>query len=126
MKTTTLVLIALFCTSSLFAQNGFTLQKDSLQSDILKQKRFLSIYLPEGYDAPDAKFPVIYVLDGDWECQNTLSTARFLNQNGKMPKAIVVGISNIDRDHDFLPVSTVPQSRGFSNSGRRRSFYPIL
>ena len=88
------------------------MKKDSLQSEILKQKRILNIYLPDGYDAKDAKFPVIYVLDADGRDQHTVPTARFLFVNGKMPKAIVVGVFNIDRNHDFLPDSSAGASTG--------------
>ncbi len=88
------------------AQDGYTVKKNSLQSDILKQNRNLSIFLPEGYDTNDTKFPVIYVLDGDRFCQHTVPTARFLFLNNKMPKAIIIGVSNVDRNYDFLPNSS--------------------
>jgi predicted alpha/beta superfamily hydrolase len=87
------------------AQEGYTFKKESLNSEILKQNRTLSVFLPEGYNAPDAKFPVIYVLDGDGRCQHIVPTARFLFNNAKMPKVIVVGVDNVDRNHDFLPDS---------------------
>ena len=103
--------ILIFTTLCLFvlnlsAQDGYTIKKDSLQSDILKQKRLISIFFPDGYDAKDAKFPVIYVLDADGRDQHIVPTARFLFVNNKMPKAIIVGVFNIDRNHDFLPESS--------------------
>jgi predicted alpha/beta superfamily hydrolase len=88
------------------SQDGYTVKKDSVQSDVLKQNRKISIYLPEGYDASDAKFPVLYVLDADGRDQHTVPTARFLFVNNKMPKVIIVGVFNIDRNHDFLPDSS--------------------
>lgn len=88
------------------AQDGYTVKQDSLQSDVLKQNRKLSIFLPEGYDASTTKFPVIYVLDADGRDQHTVPTARFLFLNNKMPKVIVVGVFNTDRNHDFLPDSS--------------------
>jgi predicted alpha/beta superfamily hydrolase len=106
MKTGILIFtILLIFFGNISAQDGYTFHKDSLQSDLLKQKRLLSIFLPEGYDAKDAKFPVIYVLDADGRCQHVVPTARFLSVNNKMPKAIVVGVFNIDRNHDFLMAS---------------------
>jgi predicted alpha/beta superfamily hydrolase len=99
-----MLLMTLFVTTS--AQDGYTVKQDSINSAILKQNRKISIFLPEGYDAPDAKFPVIYVLDATDRDQHAVPTARFLFLNGKMPKAIIVGVINIDRNHDFLPDSS--------------------
>ncbi len=107
MKTRIIILSLLFCISfKVSSQDGYTVIKDSIQSDILKQNRKISIFLPEGYDAKDTKFPVLYVLDADGRDQHTVPTARFLFVNGKMPKAIIVGVFNIDRNHDFLPDSS--------------------
>jgi hypothetical protein len=78
----------------------------------LKQNRKISIFLPDGYDAKDAKFPVLYVLDADGRDQHTVPTARFLSVNNRMPKAIVVGVFNIDRNHDFLPDSSQSAATG--------------
>jgi len=118
MKAKISLLTALVCIFvSMSAQDGYTVKKDSLLSVVLKQNRLLSIFLPEGYDAPDVKFPVIYVLDGDGRCQHIVPTARFLFLNNKMPKAIVVSVINIDRNHDFLPASmpNIPTGGGADN-----------
>jgi predicted alpha/beta superfamily hydrolase len=113
MKTRIMIISAFFfiCVN-ISAQEGYTVEQDSLQSDVLKQKRMLSIFLPEGYDAGDTKFPVLYVLDADGRDQHTVPTARFLFLNNKMPKAIIVGVFNIDRNHDFLPDSSQNATSG--------------
>ena len=107
-----LLTLALFLSVKVSSQDGYTLKKDSIQSDVLKQNRKISIFLPEGYDAKDAKFPVLYVLDADGRDQHAIPTARFLFVNGKMPKAIIVGVFNIDRNHDFLPDSSQAATTG--------------
>lgn len=113
MKTRIIFLTLLLCFSvKVSSQDGYTVKKDSIQSDVLKQNRKISIFLPEGYDAKDAKFPVLYVLDADGRDQHTVPTARFLFVNGKMPKAIIVGVFNIDRNHDFLPDSSQSATTG--------------
>lgn len=94
------------------AQDGYIVKQDSVKSDILGQTRKISVFLPEGYDAKDARFPVLYVLDADGRDQHTVPTARFLSVNSKMPKAIVVGVFNIDRNHDFLPDSSISATTG--------------
>jgi predicted alpha/beta superfamily hydrolase len=107
MKTGITTLSLIFCIAvKITAQDGYTLKKDSLQSTVLEQNRKLAIYLPEGYEVGDAKFPVIYVLDGEGRDQHIVPTARFLFLSGKMPKAIIVGVVNIDRNHDFLSDSS--------------------
>jgi len=105
MKTRFIFLTLLLCIAvKVSSQDGYIVKKDSLQSEVLKQNRKLSIFLPEGYDAKEARFPVIYVLDADGRDQHTVPTARFLSLNNKMPKAIVVGVSNIDRTMIFFPI----------------------
>jgi len=113
MKTRVILLVLFFVTAvKLTAQDGYTVKQDSIQSAVLKQNRKISIFLPEGYDVKDAKFPVIYVLDADGRDQHVVPTARFLFVNGKMPRAIVVGVFNIDRNHDFLPDSSKSANTG--------------
>src|SRR5664279_108390 len=107
MKIRIILLTLLFCISvKVSSQDGYTVKNDSLKSVILSQTRKLNIYLPEGYDAKDATFPVLYVLDADGRDQHIVPTARFLFVNGKMPKTIVVGVFNLDRNPDFLPLSS--------------------
>jgi predicted alpha/beta superfamily hydrolase len=102
----------LFIAVKASAQEGYIVKADSVQSGILKQNRKISVFLPDGYDAKDAKFPVLYVLDADGRDQHTVPTARFLLLNNKMPKAIIVGVFNIDRNHDFLPDSSQSAKTG--------------
>jgi predicted alpha/beta superfamily hydrolase len=99
------------------AQDGYLLVKDSILSKVLMQDRKINVYLPEGYKDNGTKFPVIYVLDAPGRDQHIVPTARFLLVNNKMPKAIIVGVLNIDRDHDFLPDSTkgAPTGGGADN-----------
>lgn len=91
--------------SQLCAQSNYayTEKKDSLFSETLQEKRPLFIYLPEGYDKEDVRYPVIYILDGETRCTHGVPTIRFISAEGLMPKAIVVGIPNTNRERDFLP-----------------------
>ena len=102
-----IILLSVFLclVNNIIGQDGYKVKRDSLQSVVLKQTRMLDIYLPDGYDAPNAKFPVIFVLDGESRCQHIVPTARFLFLNEKMPKAIIVGVINIERTYDFLQTS---------------------
>jgi predicted alpha/beta superfamily hydrolase len=113
MKTGFIFLILFFSIAiKVSSQDGYSKKQDSLKSVILGQNRKLEIYLPEGYDTSSARFPVIYVLDGEGRDQHIVPTARFLFLSGKMPKAIIVGVINIDRNHDFLSDSTASAPTG--------------
>jgi predicted alpha/beta superfamily hydrolase len=91
--------------SNIHAQSGYayTEKKDSLFSETLKENRPLSVYLPEGYDKENTKYPVIYIIDGETRCTHAVPTVRFISSEGLMPKAIVIGIPNVNRNRDFLP-----------------------
>lgn len=104
----------------ILSQDGYLVKTDSLNSVVLKQNRKIKIFLPEGYGKKDSKYPVIYVLDANDRDQHIVPTARFLFANNKMPEAIIVGVLNIDRNHDFLPDSSqsAPTGGGADNFGK--------
>jgi predicted alpha/beta superfamily hydrolase len=101
----TLLVIAASLYTQLSAQSGYayTEKKDSLFSETLKENRPLSIYLPEGYEKDSVRYPVIYIIDGETRCTHAVPTVRFISSEGLMPKAIIVGIPNVNRNRDFLP-----------------------
>lgn len=75
-------------------------------SETLQQERLLNVYLPLGY-SPDSTntYPVVYVLDGSMDEDflhiagiTQFSSFSWLN---RMPPCIVVGITNVNRYHDF-------------------------
>src|SRR5689334_5490646 len=79
-------------------------KKDSINSDILKEKRVFQVVLPKGYDAASGKkYDVTYVLDGDWNTKLLSDMEQLLGGEGRIPHNIIVGILNTDRDRDFLP-----------------------
>ncbi|MEZ6037267.1 MAG: alpha/beta hydrolase-fold protein [Planctomycetota bacterium] len=82
-----------------------------LDSAALGEHRTLNVWLPPGYDASPARYPVIYLLDGsaheDWP--HLCGLVQFLTMYELMPRAIVVGIANVDRYRDFTHPSTLPE-----------------
>jgi predicted alpha/beta superfamily hydrolase len=85
----------------------------SFQSSILKQHRKINIYLPEGYNKNSSQqYPVIYLLDGskDEDFIHVTGIVQFgaFSWIKMLPKSIVVGISNIDRKHDYTHLSDHP------------------
>ena len=109
-----LILFAIFagfiCTKSALAQehgDDFVIGKYlKMNSKILNEERTIVVHLPRGYDRSHNAYPVLYVLDANWEDLFTkvVATSGYLNEFGSIPKIIVVGICNTDRSRDMLPV----------------------
>lgn len=87
-----------------------------IESKILNEKRILNIYLPEGYNENDTiHYPVIYLLDGsaDEDFIHVVGLVQFANFSwvNLLPKSIVVGIANIDRQKDFTYPTTIEKDK---------------
>ncbi|HJP64139.1 MAG TPA: alpha/beta hydrolase-fold protein [Mucilaginibacter sp.] len=98
-------------------------KKDSVNSTILSQKRFIQVVLPTDYKPGSAdKYDVIYVLDGDDNTKTMADVHQFITREGFMPKVIIVGVLNIDRNKDLTPTN----SDGLSTSGGAAQFLGFL
>ncbi len=98
----------------------------TLRSAILQQDRVLNVALPDGYSPDSARaYPVIYVLDGsaNEDFAHIAGMARFMATYGLMPPAIIVGIANVDRKHDFThPTRNDSDKVWVPNSGGSAEF----
>jgi hypothetical protein len=85
----------------------------ALRSEILGEDRVLLVYRPPP-DGGTTRYPVIYLLDGDAHFHHVTGLVQFLVAQGRMPRAIVVGLTNTDRARDFTPtrVQQRPTSGG--------------
>ena len=86
-------------------------KKIKIYSNVLSEEREIYIYEPKGFWGLDEEMdnlPVIYVMDGESQFQSTVSTIDYLssapNGNDMMPRSIVVGIPNTNRNRDLTPV----------------------
>ena len=52
----------------------------------------ISVSLPAAYENGDARFPVVYILDGDWYFAMAASTARLLEAIQEQPPVIIAAI----------------------------------
>jgi predicted alpha/beta superfamily hydrolase len=116
MRTATTLLTLFFCITLSFAQQDKAQPDhtkplvlgwvDEIQSSVLKEKRVLNIYLPEGYDKNDTvKYPVVYLLDGGVE-EDFIHVAGLIRYNtqpwiNRFPRSVIVGIENTNRRRDF-------------------------
>jgi predicted alpha/beta superfamily hydrolase len=103
---------------------------NKLISKQLSETRTLNIYLPEGYHSNDtAHYPVIYLLDGsaNEDFVHIAGLVQFFNMMEMMPKAIVVGIANIDRKRDFtFPTSIAKDKASFPTTGGSEKFIAFV
>lgn len=105
MKKTPLFLFVFLFQLSLIAQDetisiGKTL---SFSSHILKEDRTIAIYLPENYEQSKEQYPVLYLLDAEWHFHYVTGIIRQLSNSGNIPKMIVVGLVNNNRNRDLTP-----------------------
>ncbi|MCJ8318141.1 MAG: alpha/beta hydrolase-fold protein [Colwellia sp.] len=100
----------------------------SLYSQILKEQRKVTVFLPSGYLNSDQSFDVLYTLDGENPQHNFLAaiTAKVLTDLGIIPKIIVVAINGQGmRARDFLLKGAVDVN-GRDASGEAHRFHQFL
>ncbi len=74
-----------------------------LPSRILGEERRILVSTPAAYGRSQARYPVLYLTDGDAHLTHTRGTMDFLAQNGLMPNVIIVAIPNTNRTRDLTP-----------------------
>lgn len=144
MKKIAILLALIFPAVSAFAQKGKNQQQNTnttkpfvlgvieeMQSKELAEKRTLNIYLPEGYNPSDSiKYPVIYLLDGsaDEDFIHVTGLVQFANFEwvNQLPKSIVVGIANVDRQRDYTFPSTVKNTISLPTAGHSDKFISFI
>ncbi len=85
-----------------------------LESKILNVKLKAFVYLPEDYrSANNERYPVVYVLDGEYYFSFTTEAAALLAQSQLAPACIIIGVTTKNRQHDFAPA--VDPDSGQSN-----------
>jgi predicted alpha/beta superfamily hydrolase len=107
---------------------------DSVHSAILHEKRTVWIYLPNGYNTSKTHYPVVYLLDADWNFAAFTGMVHELSEvidNTVYPQLIVVAIPNTDRTRDLTPTHalTAPDGShmdGMETSGGGENFTAFL
>jgi hypothetical protein len=100
-----------------------------LESRALGETRVIDVSLPDGYAADvGQRYPVLYVLDGEFEGEIAMAMARFYAATSELPPMIVVAVRNTDRSRDMTP----PPIAGFdvppdaTSSGGAERFLAFL
>jgi predicted alpha/beta superfamily hydrolase len=102
-------------------------------SKVLNEDRRLLIRRPGNYDHSNQKYPVLYVLDGEFFFLQACSAVQYLSElgyirNQLIPPMIVVGLVNVDRNRDYTPTYAPKQPGGleFPTSGQAEKFLEFL
>lgn len=135
MKSLPIILIVIFFSVNACAQTGkpFVLGViEEIQSTQLAEKRILNIYLPEGYNKNDTiKYPVIYLLDGSAD-EDFIHIVGLVQFNSfpwinRVPKSIVVGIANVNRQRDFTYQTKIEaDKKKFPATGHSDNFITFI
>jgi len=86
---------------------------DSIYSDIIQEQQKFWVHVPNnpaGEVTSGAKYPVLYLLDGDAHFHSVTGMIKQLstiNGNDVTPNMVVVGITNNDRTRDLTPTHMV-------------------
>ena len=94
------LLVLLFTTQYSVAAPLAIGERLTLDSTLLNETRDIQVLLPESYHSnPDANYPVIYLLDGDYVFHGVSGMLDFLaNKAQLMPDVILVGIADKGTD----------------------------
>ncbi len=73
-----------------------------LASAALGETRHVEVTLPASYDwATERRYPVLYLLDGQWHGAHAVASSQFLAAQGELPELIVVSVHSTVRVRDF-------------------------
>jgi predicted alpha/beta superfamily hydrolase len=102
----------------------------TLDSRVLAEQRTIDVTLPRNYASTTDRYPVLVVLDGEFEHEIAAAIARFYAASSQLPPMIVVGVRNTNRNRDMTPSAvagfTAPQeARGSGGAERFLQFLAI-
>ncbi len=97
------VLCYLFFTNG-YSQEDITIGKTrTIESNVLQEERTIAVWVPEEYNQNNTKYPVIYLLDGEWNFHFVSAALNKLSQSGDIPPIILIGVINNNRNRDLTP-----------------------
>ncbi len=93
----------------------------AIVSAALGETREIYIRTPIRYDDETA-YPVVYVLDGEWNFELVAAHLDYMHDNGVMPPVIVTGVRNVNRNRDYLPLA----DDDYYDSGKAGAFLEFV
>jgi len=118
---TTLMTLAIFIMPTLAQEDGDPVSIGKyriLHSHILNEDRILLINLPNGYHETTNSYPVLYILYGgqvEGYFAEAVHIVARLNEASRIPDMIIIGVKNVDRYRDCLPINRNGEPGGADN-----------
>ncbi len=78
----------------------------TIQSEILKEERQIAVFTPTSYAEEQYNCQVLYLLDAEWNFKYVASLLDKLMAAGEIPRMLLVGIVNNNRNRDLTPPGT--------------------
>lgn len=97
--------MALLFASSLLASGLSSAERTStldIDSSVLGENRVVNVQVPRDFD-PERAYPVVYVLDGEWNFEFVTGYLDNLMLNGVYPPMVVTSVVNVNRNRDYVP-----------------------
>jgi len=113
------VFIVCFAIMSLtsFAQNeDRIIKRDTVYSEVLSEDREIAVYLPQSYYSSNQNYPVLYILDGDYNfnyVSGLLELQASISEN--IPEMILIGISG--KGSETYRKNCKPNMEGIEDKG---------
>jgi predicted alpha/beta superfamily hydrolase len=126
-----LMLIPMVCMGQQ-AQDLTIGERLTVHSEVLDENRTMVVALPKDYSESEDRYPVLYVLDGEFFFYQALAAVQFLSEctyirTHPIPQSIVVGIVNVDRNRDLTPThAPVQGDLRYPTSGGGAQFLEFL
>jgi predicted alpha/beta superfamily hydrolase len=121
-----LITVLIFSLSSLaFANTNDSAERTkviSLESETLNEIREIFTRTPPSYDPENREYPVVYVLDGEWNFEFVASYLDYMFTHNIYPEMIVTGVRNVNRNRDYVPRADIY----FEDTGEADTFLKFL
>ncbi len=99
---------------------------EKIASAKIGETREFWISLPDGYAESGEKYPVLYMMDADFNFNSgVIGGIRYAALLGEMPEFIIVGIKNTDRSKDIFP-EEVTYPDGSKGGGRADRYLDFI
>jgi predicted alpha/beta superfamily hydrolase len=128
---TAVALVLLSCAVEQLAGQAVSVpqtQQRSVTNAVNGQEYVLDVHLPDGYTSDTTTYPVLYLLDAQWDFPLVTGLVESLTDDGFLPAVIIVGITwgGKDPDYGYLRFRDLTPANGggprFPQSGKGPEF----
>jgi predicted alpha/beta superfamily hydrolase len=121
-----LILSGAMCVAAQQPSLPIPVVSEKLESVKVGETRPFWVSLPDRYDANGEPYPVLYMMDGDFNFNSGgIGGLRYAASLGEIPEFIIVGIGNTNRSKDVFPEElTYPD--GSKDGGRANQYLDFI